>query len=257
MNTLRHLSSGLCLTALVVAGCGGGSNTNRTDGGADLVSPARDSGGGGGDMTKPASGACDPLKQNCTDPNNTKCTITDDGTGQGVATNCVAPGGTKGESESCMRTGTGAASIGMDNCAKGYFCSGIGSLAMTPMRHCRKFCDADTACGAKQGCSSLTQDVGLCIPKCALFGTDCAAPLNCSNLVGDIDGKNAFTACRQPGTGAAGATCKDDFTCGADLICTDPQNGGTCAAYCDASHACKTGKCTAITGLPNTGGACQ
>lgn len=275
------------LTCVVVAGCSSSTSDGvpATDAGKDTATSGDSAPGDtstGGDTlttgdaktdskvtdsaksdTSPPPADCDPIKQTgCTAPKS-KCTALDDGSG-GVIAGCIAPSGTAATDATCTRTSEDPAGIGSDDCAPGHYCSGIGSFATPPQRHCRKFCGTDADCATGQKCSSLIADsggtptAGICVPTCTPFGTDCAGGMNCSLLIADMDGAALYGTCRQVGTGAAGSACTGN-ECLADLVCADPTSSGSdsCVPMCDTSHACATGTCTATGSLPKSGGLCQ
>src|SRR5579871_2005207 len=115
------------------------------------------------DMAMPPP--CDPVKQDCMNAGMPKCAIVDDGSGMGtLTTQCLAETGMKMLNDTCTRTGMGAMSIGMDDCAKGLFCSGNGPLLNPVVRHCKQICGKDGDC-TNSKCLGLTQipPYGICI----------------------------------------------------------------------------------------------
>ena len=211
--------------------------------------------------TGPAT--CDPVAKTGCSGTDSKCTAIDDGSGTTVP-GCVTPTGTVGADGTCKRASEDAAGIGHDDCAAGFYCSGIGSFTTPPVRHCRKYCATDTDCSGGQKCSILLSDpagpiAGICVPTCTLFGTDCPTGFNCSLIIGDMDGAALYGTCRSVGTGAAGSTCKAGTECVADEVCSDPTMSGTstCVPLCDTAHACTGGKtCKPQGSLPTGGGVC-
>jgi hypothetical protein len=238
----------IALLAVLIAGCG---NTSMSSPDAAV---ARDMSQGavdlaGADLTTQT--ACDPLKQDCTDAINTKCTAVDDG-GGGVAAMCVMPTGSTKTGDLCTRINGMASGEGMDNCADGNYCSGLGSLANPPVRHCRAFCLLDGDCQANQHCSQLIAQpaIGLCIPVCTPFGGDCAQGFDCSNVIADGDRANYFLGCRELGNSATGGPCASDSDCVAGNICIG-NTMAKCSPLCDMSHPCANG----MTCMPITPGS--
>ncbi len=204
--------------------------------------------------------SCDPVRQTGCLPGAPKCTLFDDGTNTNTAKPECTAAGTAPVGDPCTRTSESASGIGHDTCAAGAYCSGVGEWSTPPVRHCRKFCGADTECSGGQRCSALvTKKVGACVPTCTLFGGDCGTTMNCSVLVQAVDGVTTLPTCRMPGTVALGAKCAALDECVPDSYCADPQSSGsfTCVALCDDAHPCKSGTCTAVGKLPLGGGYCR
>jgi hypothetical protein len=263
------------LSFVLVAGC----NTStpmpmlHLDGGSGSKDMAMGNGNqdltmnqGGPDLTMMAAGPCDLIKQDCTDQTNSKCAAVDDGTGMSLTSMCVMPTGTKMTEDPCTRINNMSSGEGYDDCAKGNYCSGLGTLSMPPVRHCRNFCLLDTDCKNSEHCVGLIVNqamnaftMGLCAPTCTPFGTDCGQGLNCSNLLPAIDMSQEFVACRQPGQVGTSGACTSDSDCVADAVCVTPMMGANpiCSALCDmASHTCANGKtCTPLT-MGSMFGAC-
>jgi hypothetical protein len=249
-------SIGFALLCLVGCGGGGGGKgdmavvEDMTMGGKDLRVVR--------DMTQIN---CDPNAQDCVDPAK-KCTeVAIDQMMTMLEGQCIAITGNKMPGDPCTRTPDVA---GHDDCDKGSFCSSIGSyypLTM-PNRHCRSYCASDGDCKTMgERCDSLDPQngVGLCVPTCTPFGTDCQMGYDCSMFVETIDQMALLATCRFIGMTAIGAACKDVTDCVAGATCNIPQNMtmGTCVAMCDMAHPCpNAGKCMAAPGLPNGGGTC-
>jgi hypothetical protein len=242
------------ISAFLVAGCGS----------SDMPAPPPDGESAVPDMSnappdllsnspdlEPTS--CDVIKQDCTDPNKSKCTYVDDGT----ATNnyipiCVMPTGTKMTGDPCSRINGMASGVGYDDCAKGDFCTGAGTLSRPPMDHCRSWCTSDDECKSSETClgafANATKTAfltGLCTPTCTAFGNDCAQGFNCSNLYVTVDAMDVRLACRQTGTVPNGGVCTSDLDCVADTICIVPKKGSPriCSQLCDmTSHPCSNGQ---------------
>jgi hypothetical protein len=250
---LPYLGTAL-LVGLAATGCGK-SNGNPMvtvdmsgNGGGDMTGTGTDDGGTG------LVGECDPIHQmGCSDPNNPKCSVEDDGTMTNTLTEtCVATYGTGALGAACMRHG---GTLGLDDCMTGLFCSPFGNEAdptKGPVRFCRTFCTQDSDCTvAGQKCynlvdaSSTSDSLGVCAPQCTLFGTDCPTGMSCDEFFPDIDGMNIIMSCRATGTAMVGATCASDFDCPDLTGCVKldaAAMGYNCLQYCDASHSCPTGK---------------
>jgi hypothetical protein len=243
-------------TTLLCASCSSGSGGGAPDlsmQSQDLTMTSKDM-AMQPDLSPPG---CDPVAQDCTDATNTKCTLTQSAPMAPLNTTCVAPTGMGKDGDTCTRTNN---MVGLDDCGKGLFCSGLGTLMNPPARHCRAFCNADTTCAAGSQCGALTMTAGLCVPTCALFGSTCGAGLDCDNLFVDTDGQNVFFSCRMAGTAAAGASCatNGDLDCVAGAVCLDPtqMNMPKCYTLCDATHACTTGACKPFA-MGKPAGACM
>ena len=292
----KHVRTFLPLLFLVAAGCP--NTVTPKDGGAhDLTMDGTDNtpcdvdAGTGNCAT--VSINCDPVSQmpdpmngiaGCTDPANPRCTYADDGTMMMVyIPMCLPNFGMVPKDGSCMRNKaaagdtTGWSTIGFDNCAPGAYCSGYGSLnSDTPNRHCRNYCYTDMDCNsAADKCMYFSNQpmgyyLGICVPTCTAFGTDCPAGYGCSTQLedlGEILGtasmpatmETMYYSCRTPGKVALDNPCPNgDSDCGANTICFDHTlmgMPGTCTAMCDKTHACPTGKmCTPTTTYPGSMG---
>src|SRR5579862_3480169 len=138
----------LVLTLVAAAACGSDNSTNNDlSASGDFAAPPDLTRLGVGD----AAGGCDPILQNCADATNSKCTLVPmNGTGTNV---CVAPMGSQPQGATCTRS-----SPGMDDCAKGLFCSALATITSPPTRTCLAFCVTDADCGA-----------GHCAPSAAVI----------------------------------------------------------------------------------------
>ncbi len=237
----------IAFVVMLVAGCGNGTPMSSPDAAVAHDMSRSGSDLAGADLTTQLG--CDPIKQDCTDARSSKCTAVDDGTGSGaVAAMCVLPTGDTMTGDPCTRINGMSSGEGMDNCAKGNYCSSLGSLANPPVRHCRAYCVVDGDCQANQHCSQLIAQppVGLCIPVCAAFGTDCAQGFECANIIADGNRTDYFLACRQTGDVASGGACGSDADCVADNVCLGST--GNCTPLCDMTHPCANGKtCMPLT----------
>jgi hypothetical protein len=239
---------------------GGGGDMSMSMGGGDMTMSM------GGDMTGGAM--CDPVQQNCTDPNNPKCGLVVTGTGMNrMVTGQCEPNGTTTRDMMCMLDMT----TGMDDCVKGTRCTATG-LPMGSSPVCRKFCGADGDCGTGQSCRA-SLGFGVCIPSCTPFGTDCGAGATCATTQTDVASTMTkpvrFLSCRASGTTPLWGTCAASTDCGDNAVC--PRGTQVCTPLCDGTHACPDmpnmadggsgdGGTTPTTcmpnGLPNGGGVC-
>ncbi len=193
-----------------------------------------------------AGSPCNPVLQDCADPND-KCTfVRINGT---YAPLCVAPSDwqfVQGSGEACDRTAPGD-----DDCAKGFAClpnGAPGSFA------CFRACASDSDCAAGSECVGITNvppTFGACEPSCALFSGDCDAG-SCGGLYLDISTNYDVAVCHTNGAGIAGGACAAIWDCGPNLSCVAQK----CMIDCDNAHPCPDGGACASQGLANEGGVC-
>ena len=142
----------------------------------------------------------------------------------------------------------------LDQCGPGLYCF---AGREPDGRYCRPLCHADSDCPVEiDRCLWFLAGpppTGLCAYECTLFGGDCPAESNCSNVNLDADMTTFWMGCKAPGNIAVGEACLDVYSCAADAYCWDR----TCRALCDSTHACATGACEPIPGLPAGGGVCR
>jgi hypothetical protein len=233
-----------------------------------------------GDMTGMA-GMCNPVTQNCTDPTMPKCELVVTGTGmmRMIGGQCTTDG-TAARDTACTVDMT----TGEDDCVKGTRCTSRG-LATGAQAVCRKYCAADTDCGAGQACISalggaggggggggggMMTAIGTCAPSCTPFGTDCGTGNTCATEQTDIASTmtkpKRFLTCRASGSKALWDTCTAATDCGDNAVCV--RQTQLCTPLCDDSNACPnepdmtdagTGPTTTScmpAGLPNNGGVC-
>lgn len=240
------------LTLALVAGCG---NSNMPATQPDMTPSS------GADLAMSQVGdlamlqvPCNLIKQDCTDPVNTKCAAVDDGAGN-LTPMCVLPTGDNATDAVCTRIDQMSSGEGYDNCAKGNYCSGVGTLSNPPVRHCRSFCLLDSDCKNSERCVGLISNaqgsayvMGLCIPTCTPFGTDCGQGLDCASGDEAVDLSTQYFSCRETGQVAIGGACSSDLDCVADSLCASQMGKTLCAALCDmGAHPCTDGKtCTAV-----------
>jgi len=196
---------------------------------------------GGGDADAPDAAVdvtCDPVAQDCRDGD--KCTYTDP-EGDGLERECVAPTGTVGVDQPCVRDASG---FGHDDCAAGGFCTFIGVLPPEAggMRYCRATCGSDDDCGDGQRCAAQLEDPpeGFCGPTCAPFST-CDDGMTCAELYAGVGGDfDLFLVCRVVGVVPGGGACTANTDCGADHVCLTgfPGIPEVCRALCDDAHPC-------------------
>ncbi len=255
----------LCVSACSSSGLmsntdGGGGDASMMSGNDLSMTPTGDLAGGQ---------MCDPVQQNCTNPADPKCGLVVTGTGmmRMVSGQCE-PDGTVARDMMCMLDQT----TGMDNCVKGTRCTATG-LPMGSSPVCRKFCGADSDCGAGQSCRS-SLGFGVCIPSCTPFSNECGAGATCAAVQTDVASTMTkpvrFLSCRPTGTTALWDVCATSTDCGDNAVCA--RATGLCTPLCDVTHACPNepnmtdggagadGGTTPTTcmpnGLPNGGGTC-
>ncbi len=180
---------------------------------------------------------------------------------------CVAATGTKAVGELCTRAGD---EVGLDDCAPGLYCSGLGVKAAKPaVRRCLALCQVGADCAKGQLCSLLGMPKigggpdwpfgGVCLPVCDPFqdGT-CVEGTECARSVVNADDLKAFWTCVGVGTIAAGAACQpySSPSCVAGHVCEydDKGTGSTCRAACDKAHPCQAGG-SCVPDLRATNGA--
>lgn len=197
-----------------------------------------------------AAARCSPFDAAC--GTGLKCTVTDPAPDGTTVTACL-PAGTLGDGMTCATS----AMLGHDECAAGLLCSALGLLDLTaPQSKCRRYCSATRACAAGDGCFPVSDDytIGVCVPRCTPFGTDCPTDFDCSNALPDIDRSDLRLVCRHTGTTAVGGSCGHDLDCVAGSICDPIRMPRTCLALCDGQHPCAAGSCFPIPGT--NAGAC-
>jgi hypothetical protein len=242
----------LAATWELLAACSSSDSTTAPltpDGstGDDAAGPPADA--GAPDVLPDTIGkACDPVAQDCTDP-NLRCTVILESGDYFPA--CEPPYGIpdKQEGQACSRTGPGH-----DNCVKGLHCLPEGVIATA----CGKLCEKDSDCPPGAQCGTITTllpPVGVCWKTCTPFGSECGSG-TCSSGHYDSDGVTEFEACREIGGGTVGTSCSAQWDCVADTNCYG-RSGFTCTPMCDSTHACDGGTCMKIAGIAGDGGLCQ
>lgn len=199
--------------------------------------------------------ACDVVKQDCGDP-TLKCTSVGD-----WLAGCMPIEGQFAEAKSCVKLHSPPFGS-FDNCDMGLMCSNLGSVTADGSQpHCRALCHKNvdcktptTKCLVPFGVSSSN---GRCSPTCTVFGTDCAAGLDCSLSLRDLDDSSFVPTCRGIGTGAFGSKCGVNTDCVARADCVDPKGTGSiCVPQCDDAHPCVSGTCDNPPGYPAKTGRC-
>jgi hypothetical protein len=238
------------------AGGAGGQSAGGAGGQSAGGAGGQSAGGAGGQSAGGAGGgsglACDVAKQDCPSAGD-KCTIWDaQGTGKGV-NKCVPVTGAGAPGDTCKRKNGG----GDDDCQAGAFCTVVPDGPGSPT-HCRKLCDVDADCADEPGavCAGYVWNDGMfggfCVPKCTLWGADCAKGTHCTPQP-DPGKTRLEPICRGDVAplGEAGATCMSTSQCAAGFLCSVPwttnaAKPGVCEALCDADHACAAGTCTPL-----------
>jgi hypothetical protein len=239
------------LAVLAIVGCGPNQGKNNSGDGNDLSVSM---------MIDMAPPGCDAVKQDCA--TGKKCVLNVAGSNVLASGTCV-PNGTVSEGKPCNQDST-VSNVLNDDCLAGLSCDNDGADGNY---YCRKLCSSDTTCTTTgQKCAGIfdPNPVGLCLPVCTLFGTDCPAGSNCSvalSLPGDGNSVNGYFVCKTPGTVAPFASCMSDTDCGADYVCDGTTN--KCTPVCDATHACNQQpadggalSCQPIPNLSNGQGIC-
>ncbi|RYZ08574.1 MAG: hypothetical protein EOO73_06880 [Myxococcales bacterium] len=216
---------GVCDCGLEPSSAGAGSG--GADGGAE-------GGGGAGGAVSPVS--CKPAPQSgCAE--GEKCSIVVVSATQTVAFDCVADG-TKAEGAECALREDGT-----DNCAKGLFCNGVGTVP-----RCQPYCDVTDAEGCDTLCTELDvghggvsapSGYGVCQPPCDLLAQDCDEGDACVFL------ETPFPVCAQAGAVEPGAACAfyDDCELGSACVLVNAEKTATmCTPFCAATEA---GSCAA------------
>jgi hypothetical protein len=256
------------IVGLIAAACGSsGPNTSPPDA-AIVIHP--DANPNAPDAAQPDAKpkVCDPETGAMCSGGTPKCAVVTAGL------MCVAETGTTAEGGTCTRTG---GMVGIDDCASGLFCSGVGFPAPatggTRARVCRKYCAHDSDCatsGSDAGptddwCALLDSEVppdGICVPGCQLFSgtsqcTGAHAGESCELDLADID-NTVRAECRSSKTGVnQGDSCgipnsttnpPSDENCaaGQDCLTLDKGTTFTCQQICDNNNACATGSCTTL-----------
>jgi hypothetical protein len=192
--------------------------------------------GGTGD----AGETCDPLKQDCTEP-DTKCSAYQASETAPLKWTCQ-PAGSAQSGDSCTGSHDTPPPWPPDECAAGLWCTVVPF--QEPSGTCRKFCDKTEECGASEFCLQ-GPGVGLCNPVCHLFENDCAQGSWCAPapFLPQFDPTLGF--CKKPGTVPIGGACtfKD---CVEGSVCkfgSTPGTLGVCLPECNATHPCAEGTC--------------
>ena len=156
----------MCVGALGLVACGGGSSDDVDAGGITLTD-----GSVGAVDAPPATAKCNPVTNTGCMPGE-KCTVITDPTTMLAVTDCAADGSVA-LGDPCMVDATS----GVDNCVAKSLCSG---------GNCREICgSAPNTCGASGECSQyggLFDDVegaGLCSPSCDPVTQDCMGEEGC------------------------------------------------------------------------------
>jgi hypothetical protein len=199
--------------------------------------PGRDPEGGAGAGGTSNPVACQPAPQSGCDAGE-KCSIVVVTATQSASFTCV-PDGTKAEGAECAARADGA-----DDCAKGLFCNGVGTVP-----RCQPYCDVADAASCATFCTELDVTVhpgaatpsgfGVCQPTCDLLEQDCSDDNACVFLV------SPFPVCAEAGTAAPGEACAflNDCELGSACVLDNAaQTASMCTAFCEATEV---GSCEA------------
>jgi hypothetical protein len=229
----------------VCAGACGGDGSTATP---DAPGPRPDA----------APETCDTVQQDCIQKGNAqapKCSLVF--TGTDIGARCVALDGHLAKGASCDVT------FGRDDCDAGLFCSSVRANArrhaarprlplLLPRRHNLRRRRALHRPG-----HAHPQD-RICVPSgCALFDATSPASFSCQPAV-LTDRLSYVGLCRSAGHLALDSDCSTGAVCAGGSVCVaNPDHSATCRPDCDATHACATGTCRPLMGLPNAGGFCR
>ncbi|MCR9165338.1 MAG: hypothetical protein ACE37F_24030 [Nannocystaceae bacterium] len=197
-----------------------GGDTSSTAG-----SSSSSESGGSESTGSPDPALCDPIAQDCVDPEAAKCGLRwNDGDpiaacepilGEGaLGEACALPGGILGE----------------DDCAPGLFCSNFG---VAEGRVCRSICSEGT-CDAGEACVDFFNwDYGVCSPTCAIAGDDCPEGTGCQPIA-SRDEPGSATICTPTGPAQLGEECNGLSRCEEGLMCVAQLAGPvTCEQFCE------------------------
>jgi hypothetical protein len=171
---------------------------------------------------------------------------------------CLPLTGTLQEGAACTRVASGNDGYGRDNCDKGLYC--LDEVA-NKQPTCRRLCTADADCASPLRCYfqlfATSQTVGVCVPTCTLFGSDCDVGFECHLTTGADRATDWHTYCGGVGVSPAGASCYGG-TCTPGYACA-PQSPTSyvCTQLCDATHPCANGnRCKPLPDVSNGGSLC-
>lgn len=227
---------------------------------ADTSAPSMDSGpvDTGPDMALVNPEFCDPVSQNCVEPDASVCGIVFPPNNMPLNFVCRESLGEVGVGEPCTRP-TGVA--GEDDCAPGHFCSSYGLPTAEPQqRVCRALCDAHADCGDDAHCIWLHPigNVGTCTDACDPRGDDCVEGSKCSMFFSGPD-LQSYWICTNDAGANIGDPCSGSEQCGAGQWCpfsTTPADR-KCTAFCADDIPCPNGEaCLPNAQMPGYG-ACE
>ncbi len=216
---------------------GGGSNVggDPNAGGAPGVGGAMGEGGAGGTQAD-----CDPVAQDCSDPNATKCTLIIDADFTAfIDEECTVPKGDDLLGESCTRpTNT----PGIDTCLSTY-CANFGNADVTT-RTCHTICQGDEVCTVvDDACMGMFElQYGSCTKQCSpLPNNDCAAGACRAAQKASLEW--GFFCIPGAGTTPDGDVCTlfDECLDGSSCLAGEGELENHCRPYCDDSHPCDPG----------------
>ncbi len=194
---------------------------------------------------------CDPLLQDCADPDK-RCIIDRGTTETGPHTTCDDFFGDQGETEVCERP---TDELGMDTCAARLVCVIWEMPYSDPqLRQCLPYCHSDGDCAAGEQCMSLSgsQWTGACTRTCDLFGDDCSDGTGCYSG-NTLTGWSSL--CVPEGSGQISDPCTYSNDCAPGMTCVIYSTGNECMPVCDDAHPCESGTCTAFIGDDSPFGA--
>ncbi len=233
----------------------GGVDTG-TDSGADSGTDSGTDTGPDMELVNPEF--CDPVAQNCVEPEAPVCGVIFPPNNMPLNFVCRESLGDVGEGEACTRPND---VVGEDDCAPGHLCTGYGLPIGDPQqRVCREFCQTPTACGDDAHCIWLhpLANLGMCMETCDPRGSDCVEGAKCSIFFSGADAKN-FWICTNDSGANVGDSCSGSEQCGAGQWCPFSTNAAerTCTAFCADDIPCPNGEtCVPNPQMPGYG-ACE
>lgn len=204
-----------------------GSTTGQGDGTSTESGASGSSESGGPDSTGSTDAVpCDPIAQDCADPDAPKCGLRWNN-GAPALTACEPLLGDDGLGEACELPGS---FVGEDTCLPGLFCSIWG---VAEGRACRSIC-TEGSCDAGEDCMVLFGGIyGVCSPTCAFGADECPDGTTCHPMPA-LNEQGSETICLQTGVGELGDDCDGGSGCGDGLICVSQLAGPvTCEQICE------------------------
>ena len=220
-STTAMASTGSSTSSADASSTGGGDGSSSESGGAGS------SESGGSDSTgSPDAVPCDPIAQDCEDPDAPKCGLRWNN-GAPALTECEPQLGDDALGEPCELPND---FIGEDTCLPGLFCSIWG---VAEGRACRAIC-TEGSCDDGEACMVLFGGIyGVCNPTCDFGSDECPDGTTCFPLPA-LNEQGSAALCRQTGPGELGDDCDGGPNCGDGLMCVSQLAGPiTCEQICE------------------------